>query len=104
MRSNDIWLGTPYDMGFFTVLLQIVSKEVGKPAGIYCHTVGDLHLYEKYWDREVRYSGDYDYDSRAWDYTEESKETVNKMIDGEEPRNELLRELWRINNANRKKD
>ena len=102
MRSNDIWLGLPYDMGFFTVLLQIVSKETGLPVGLYYHTVGDLHLYERHWDKNVKYSADYDFDERGWDYTEGGKEEIETILNGEAPKNTLLRALWEVNENVRK--
>lgn len=102
MRSNDIWLGLPYDMGFFTVLLQIVAKEVGLPVGVYYHTVGDLHLYERHWDKNVEYSADYDFDERGWDYTDGGKEEIEAILNGAEPKNTLLRALWEVNERVRK--
>lgn len=102
MRSNDIWLGLPYDMGFFTVLLQIVAKEVGLPAGLYYHTVGDLHLYERHWDKNVEYSADYDFDERGWDYTDGGKEEIEAILNGAEPKNTLLKALWEVNERVRK--
>lgn len=102
MRSNDIWLGLPYDMGFFTVLLQIVSKEVGLPVGVYYHTVGDLHLYERHWDKNVEYSADYDFDERGWDYTDGGKEEIEAILNGAEPKNTLLKALREVNERVRK--
>lgn len=99
MRSNDIWLGLPYDVAFFTVLQQIVSKETGIPCGSYFHTVGDLHLYEKHWKKGVTYSGDYDFDIDAWDYTETLPIEYAAMLQGTEPTNRLLNRLWRMNNG-----
>lgn len=99
MRSNDIWLGLPYDIVFFTCLQQIVAEKVGLPCGKYFHTVGDLHLYEKHWDKWVKYTGDYDMDSRGWSWTEETPESIQDMIDGAEPNNTLLRQLWRLNHG-----
>ena len=99
MRSNDIWLGLPYDVIFFTTLQQIVAEKVGLPMGRYFHTVGDLHVYERHWNKHVQYSGDYDLDSDAWSYTEETPDHVQEMIDGAEPKNTLLKKLWRLNNA-----
>ena len=101
MRSNDIWLGLPYDVVFFTCLQQIVAERVGLPMGTYYHTVGDLHLYEKHWNKQVKYSGDYDLDSSGWSISEETEQSVQKMIDGEEPSNTLLKRLWRLNNGNK---
>nr|DAQ16523.1 MAG TPA: hypothetical protein [Caudoviricetes sp.] len=102
MRSNDIWLGLPYDMGFFTVLLQIVAKEVGLPVGVYYHTVGDLHLYERHWDKNVEYSADYDFDERGWDYTDGGKEEIEAILNGAEPKNTLLKALQEVNERVRK--
>lgn len=102
MRSNDIWLGLPYDMGFFTVLLQIVAKEIGLPVGVYYHTVGDLHLYERHWDKNVEYSADYDFDERGWDYTDGGKEEIEAILNGAEPKNTLLKALWEVNERVRK--
>lgn len=99
MRSNDIWLGLPYDIAFFTCLQQIVAEKVGLPCGKYYHTVGDLHLYEKHWDKGIKYTGDYDMDSRGWSWTEETPEGIQDMINGAEPNNTLLRQLWRLNHG-----
>lgn len=102
MRSNDIWLGLPYDMGFFTVLLQIVAKATGLRVGLYYHTVGDLHLYERHWNKKVMYSADYDLDERGWDYTEGGKEEIESILNGAEPKNTLLRALKEVNERVRK--
>lgn len=97
MRSNDIWLGLPYDVAFFTCLQQIVAEKVGIPVGRYYHTVGDLHLYEKHWDKKVQCSGEYDFDDRKWCFSYETPESLQDMIDGKEPDNLLLKALWRLN-------
>ena len=57
MRSQDLWLGLPYDVFCFTRLMQIMlynynaSCEDGKEVqlGTYTHQVLNLHLYEKDW-------------------------------------------------------
>ena len=100
MRSNDIWLGLPYDMAFFTVLLQIACNKTGLPAGTYYHTVGDLHLYEKHWGKEI-YEDEDQSEQTGWDYTMETEESLKEMLEGKEPKNLLLRELWKINNDKR---
>lgn len=99
MRSNDIWLGLPYDMAFFTVMLQKMCKATGLIAGKYYHTVGDLHLYEKHWDRLIINTDDLDLGEAGWDYTTESFPSVSKILAGEMPENHLLRRLWRLNNG-----
>lgn len=47
MRSNDIWLGFPYDVFAFTALQVKMAFELGVGLGSYTHIAGSLHLYEK---------------------------------------------------------
>lgn len=47
MRSNDVWLGLPYDLIQFAALQCALADSLGIPAGVYTHTVGSLHLYER---------------------------------------------------------
>lgn len=46
MRSNDVWLGLPYDLTQFAALQCAVADSLDIPAGLYTHTVGSLHIYE----------------------------------------------------------
>lgn len=50
MRSNDAWLGLPYDLEMFSALHKTMASALSIPAGPYTHSVGSLHLYER--DRE----------------------------------------------------
>lgn len=45
MRSNDAWLGLPYDVFNFTSLQAYVAAALGVEVGSYTHLVGSLHLY-----------------------------------------------------------
>lgn len=47
MRSNDIWLGFPYDVFSFTCLQIIMAFELGVEIGEYTHIAGSLHLYTR---------------------------------------------------------
>jgi thymidylate synthase len=47
MRSNDVFLGLPYDVFAFTMLQEILARTLGVEVGMYSHAVGSLHLYEK---------------------------------------------------------
>jgi thymidylate synthase len=47
MRSNDVWLGLPYDLVQFGALQGAVAQALGIDMGWYSHTVGSLHLYER---------------------------------------------------------
>jgi thymidylate synthase len=45
MRSNDAWLGLPYDLFQFTQLQLSVAHALGLPAGRYRHTALSMHIY-----------------------------------------------------------
>lgn len=45
MRSNDAWLGLPYDLFQFTQLQLTAARTLGVIAGSYRHTVWSMHLY-----------------------------------------------------------
>lgn len=45
MRSNDVWLGLPYDVFNFTCMQIRMAMELGVDIGIYYHNAGSLHLY-----------------------------------------------------------
>lgn len=47
MRSNDIWLGLPYDLFNFTCMQIQMAMELGVGIGVYYHNAGSLHLYER---------------------------------------------------------
>ncbi|MEO3810752.1 thymidylate synthase [Sphaerisporangium sp. B11E5] len=47
MRSNDLWLGFPYDVFTATVLHELMAAWLGAELGTYRHHVDSLHLYER---------------------------------------------------------
>lgn len=47
MRSNDIWMGFPFDVFQFTSLQVMLAMELGLDLGTYTHVTGSLHLYER---------------------------------------------------------
>lgn len=47
MRSNDIWMGFPYDVFSFTAMQCRMAMELGVGIGTYTHISGSLHLYER---------------------------------------------------------
>ena len=47
MRSNDIWMGVPYDMFSFCFLQMKMAMELGVEIGTYTHYAGSLHLYQR---------------------------------------------------------
>jgi thymidylate synthase len=51
MRSNDVYKGLPHDIFCFTMLQEILARELDVELGTYKHAVGSLHLYNI--DKEV---------------------------------------------------
>lgn len=51
MRSDDVWLGTPYDVVFFTELQKHIANELGVGYGKYTHVAVSLHAHGKDIDR-----------------------------------------------------
>lgn len=47
MRSNDVWLGLPYDMFQFTQLQMSMANSLGIGVGWYRHTALSLHMYKR---------------------------------------------------------
>jgi len=47
MRSNDAWLGLPYDVFCFTTLQRIIAFELDLELGTYIHQAGSEHIYSK---------------------------------------------------------
>lgn len=48
MRSNDLYLGLPYDFVQFIGLQGAIAKALDIEMGTYTHTVGSLHIYEQH--------------------------------------------------------
>jgi thymidylate synthase len=47
MRSNDLFLGLPYNFIQFTYLQEILAGCMGLSVGEYCHFTDSLHIYER---------------------------------------------------------
>jgi hypothetical protein len=47
MRSNDYWLGLPYDLMMFSLLQRTMAVALGVTPGEYVHAVGSMHAYER---------------------------------------------------------
>lgn len=47
MRSNDLWMGFPYDVFQFTAMQIVMSMKLGIELGTYTHIAGSLHLYKR---------------------------------------------------------
>jgi thymidylate synthase len=47
MRSNDAWLGLPYDVFCFTQLQKLIANQLDVNVGTYTHNAGSMHIYDK---------------------------------------------------------
>jgi thymidylate synthase len=47
-RSGDFFLGVPFNIASYALLMHLVAKEVGLKVGTLTHTVGDAHIYSNH--------------------------------------------------------
>lgn len=58
MRSNDIWMGVPYDMFSFCFLQMKMAMELGAYVGSYTHYAGSLHMYQRDFESALKNMSD----------------------------------------------
>jgi thymidylate synthase len=64
MRSNDALWGVAHDFFCFTMLQEIIARDLGVDVGTYKHAVGSLHLYDESIETAKRFLGE------GWQSTE----------------------------------
>lgn len=68
MRSNDVWLGLPYDVFCMTSILLLVAEAIGAKPGWYQHQATSMHLYDRNSVKAIQ-ALDVQYSTDAMKYT-----------------------------------
>jgi thymidylate synthase len=50
MRSSDLILGIAYDVPAFTLMQELMARELGVKMGTYTHVSNSLHIYERHFE------------------------------------------------------
>lgn len=50
-RSGDLFLGVPFNIASYSLLLLMVSQIAKIPPGEFVHTLGDVHIYSNHFDQ-----------------------------------------------------
>ena len=84
-RSCDMFLGVPFNIASYSLLIHIFAKECGYEVGEFVHSLGDFHIYEEHFeqvkiqlDREPRKLPILSFEQKKWnDYKTSDFELID---------------------------
>ena len=50
-RSCDMFLGVPFNIASYSILIHIIARECGYEVGEFVHSLGDFHIYEEHFEQ-----------------------------------------------------
>ena len=50
-RSGDMFLGVPFNIASYSLLLNMIARETGLKVGEFVHTLGDAHIYRNHFSQ-----------------------------------------------------
>ncbi len=62
-RSGDMFLGVPFNIASYSLLLNMIARETGLKVGEFVHTLGDAHIYRNHFKQVKELLSRQPYDS-----------------------------------------